>query len=64
MAGFSDLLSRVGRNARIVEITPATDRAVAGVISSEREFGYILLFYFLTNDFLMNGTAINVTIRI
>jgi hypothetical protein len=64
MAGLSDLLSRVGRNARIVEITPATDRAVAGVISSEREFGYILLFYFLTNDFLMNGTAINVTIRI
>ncbi len=46
MAGLSDLLSRVGRNARIVEITPATDRAVAGVISSEREFGYILLFYF------------------
>ena len=39
MAGLSDLLSRVGRNARIVEITPATDRAVAGVISSEREFG-------------------------
>lgn len=64
MAGLSDLLSRVGRNARIVEITPATDRAVTGVISSEREFGYILLFYFLTNDFLMNGTAINVTIRI
>ena len=64
MAGLSDLLSRVGRNARIVEITPATDRAVAGVISTEREFGYILLFYFLTNDFLMNGTAINVTIRI
>ena len=64
MAGLSDLLSRVGRNARIVEITPATDRAVAGVISSEREFGYILLFYFLTNDFLMNGTAINFTIRI
>ncbi len=64
MAGLSDLLSRVGRNARIVEITPATDRTVAGVISSEREFGYILLFYFLTNDFLMNGTAINVTIRI